>query len=321
MKPTLTIALALALLACASNPAQADGAPRRFKILKGHENFITQLRLDGKGARLASRAQDATVRVWDVKRGKTLMKLVAPDTDDFGVISLNLAGDKLAVALGGAIRIYPVSGKKKKGKKDPTFITLKGHEGEIKALAMDKEGSTVASCGADGVKLWSPDTTNNIGDLAKGKACLDLAISSTDGTIAALFKNEGLMVFDRESLKPNKVKKVADKDLQRVIWSPSGKSLVIRTGEGKILIVGPDGSPKTSKGGFADDSAYGLAHGGKLLIGGLSSKVITGYTTVTGKMKWNIKGPATVAFLAVQGNIMATASPDGTNHIWLWKIP
>jgi len=323
MKRTFTIALALALLLGLSTPANAGGAPRRYKILKGHDNFVIQLSLDAKGARLASVAQDATVRVWDARRGRTLMKLVAPDTDDFGVIALSPAGDKLAVALGGAIRIYAVSAKKKRGKKKKaaTFATLKGHEGEVKTVAFDKEGTTVASCGDDGVKLWSTETTNNIGDLAKGKACLDLAISPTDGAIAALFAKEGLAVFNRESQKANKVKKIAAKELGRVIWSPSGKSLVIRDGDGVIHIVGADGSPKTTKGGFSDDTAYGLAHGGKLLIGGLSNKTIKGFATVTGKYKWSIKGPASVAFMAIQKNIMATASPEGTNHIWLWKIP
>ena len=176
------------------------------------------------------------------------------------------------------------------------------------------------NAGEDGVKLWSTETSNNIGDVAKGKACRDVALSPVDGTIAALFK-EGLQVFDRTSQKAAKLKKIADKDLQRVTWSPSGKSLVIRTGEGKILFLAVDGSPKTAKGGFADDTAYGLAHGGKVLVGGISDKAIKGFMATTGKLQWTINGPSTVAFMAVAGNVLATAGAGESNEIWLWRIP
>ena len=322
MRNTASIALATAFFLCTAATADAGGVPRRFKVLKGHDNFITQLSMDAKGITLASIAQDATVRVWSVKRGKAVMKITAPDTEDFGIIALSPNGKKLAVTLGSEIRLYAVSAKKKKGKKGgaTTFATFKGHEGEIKALSFDAAGTTLASAGADGVKLWSTETTNNIGDLAKGKACLDVALSPTDGTIAAIFK-DGLQVFDRTSQKPNKVQKIAEKELKRVIWSPSGKSLVLRTGEGKILVVAPDGKPKTAKGGFADDTAYGLAHGGKVLIGGISDKKIKGYETATGKLQWTLGGSATVAFMAVAGNVLAAASAEGTNHIWVFRIP
>ncbi len=319
MTRAVPIALtALILSAAAPGPAEARKYPKRVKILKGHDNFITQLSFDAKGTRLASVAQDATIRVWVVRTGRTLMKLTAPDTDDFGVIALSPDGKRLATSVGSAIRIYAVA--KKKGKKAPDFMKLRGHEGEVKALSFDSQGLTLASAGDDGVKLWSPETGNNIGEINKGKACLDVALSPTDGTIAALFKG-GLQVFDRESQKPTKVKKIADKDLQRVLWSPSGKSLVLRTGEGKILIVGKDGALKVSKGGFADDTAYGLAHGGKVLIGGISNKEVKGFVTRTGKLEWTLKGPATVAFLAVAANMLATAAPEGKNHIWIWRVP
>ncbi len=131
MNRVFTIAL-VALVLSVFTPASADARsfPKRFRILKGHANFITQLSFDAKGSLLASVAQDATVRIWSVKRGRSLAKLTAPDTDDFGVIALAPSGKLLAVTVGTVIRIYGVGGKKKK--KVTQLKELKGHKGEIK---------------------------------------------------------------------------------------------------------------------------------------------------------------------------------------------
>jgi len=55
--------------------------------LEGHTNTVTSVSFSGDGQQLVSSSEDGSTRIWNVKTGEELAKLVALDTDDWAVVT------------------------------------------------------------------------------------------------------------------------------------------------------------------------------------------------------------------------------------------
>lgn len=168
------------------------GYPRR--VLKGHSHFINDLQLSQDSRYVLSASWDATLRLWDIKKGVTLRRFVSHTRD---VLSVAFSPDNRQIASGGrdkSLKIWNTVGECKftvdqnghtdwvssvkfyQDTKNPIVVsaswdktikvwdnqtmTLKhtfvGHKAQINSLDMAPKTSYLASGGKDGLAIiWN----------------------------------------------------------------------------------------------------------------------------------------------------------------------
>jgi len=301
--------LPLILCAClllTSHPADAKG-PRKFRVLKGHDNFITQIVLAPK--LMATASQDATVRLWKLPAGRPQTVIKAGEDETFGLIALSPKGDHLAISVDSAIHVYAIA--KKKAKK---VFQLKGHKKEIQALAIDAGGTTLISV-SDGVRLWSLTTGKEIGKVAGDKAATYVVFPPGSSDFAVLLA-DGLHFYSRSTFK--ETRKLAMKNIRRVAFSSDGALLAATTKDSTLDIYTAKGAKLWSQPKLSDDSYAVFTQDKKTVIAGFENTKLVGLNARTGKMQWFITGDAGLAILDLQGKVLATAANE--SRIWLWRI-
>jgi WD40 repeat protein len=104
------------------------------------------------GKYIATGDQDCTVHFWVMKSGEDLMMSGYPTK--VRALSWDHTSRYLATGAGLGVCVWDVSGKGPAGRKPLEF---KWHEGNVKALAFQHKGTSLASGSADGgLALWEP---------------------------------------------------------------------------------------------------------------------------------------------------------------------
>lgn len=123
-----------------------------ISTLEGHKEEVWTVALSNDGRWLYSGSDDTTIRVWDLGRGECTMNL--EDFNDDGDISL-------ALSKNGRHLVCAPKDEKIMSVWDlmmgERIQVLKGHEGNINAIALNNDGRKLASASADGtVRIWNP---------------------------------------------------------------------------------------------------------------------------------------------------------------------
>jgi WD40 repeat protein/predicted Ser/Thr protein kinase len=128
-------------------------------MIQGHAGAIRSLLWSRDGRRLASCAEDGTVKVWDRATGKELMKVDCVTRPNPPRMNLAWAqgGDRLAVAEDdGTIKIWDIVSQQ-------VVHTLHGHNGPADlAWGPRIERLASGSQGKEGIKIWDTDTGQEI---------------------------------------------------------------------------------------------------------------------------------------------------------------
>lgn len=130
-----------------------DLATKQTRNLLGHETEITSLACIPNSSSIVSGSTDKTVRVWNVVDG-TLVRTFPAFSDQVNAIAVSADG---TLAVGMADK--KVALLKVDAAPGDQLRMLAGHTGEIFTLAFNREGTRLASAGADQtVRLWDPKT-------------------------------------------------------------------------------------------------------------------------------------------------------------------
>jgi WD40 repeat protein len=154
----------------------------------------TALAFTPDGAGMAATVGDETIPIWDVRDGREVRRLIAPTS------CVSSAGSTVAFSPDGTL----LAKGAETGGDDvylwhvPTgrFSRLRGHTGEVVAVAFHPDGSRLASAGLDGhLVLWDPNTGGRLA-LVADHACEVLAVAfSRDGRWLATGDSSGTVAL------------------------------------------------------------------------------------------------------------------------------
>ena len=129
---------------------QARGKPQGFHMHHDENKEVSSVTFSPDGQTILSSAWDNTVRLWDVKTGRQMLKISgSKDEKGFAGAVFSPDGSRIiSVARDETIRMWDVANGK-------LLAALKGKGKSVRGLAISPDGSILATCGGEGVvKLW-----------------------------------------------------------------------------------------------------------------------------------------------------------------------
>src|SRR6185436_7292725 len=164
--------------------AATPGQAQLMHTLVGHSNRIEALQFSKDNLRLCSGALDRTLRVWDVREGKSLAALELPSP----VRAVAWLADEKQLAAGGddgLIHICSVNATN-----IALVRELKGHTGGVTALLPTSNGQDLYSGGADGIiRHWNVEDAEVSRELKQDAAVIALALRHDGKFLAAASTN------------------------------------------------------------------------------------------------------------------------------------
>jgi beta-lactamase regulating signal transducer with metallopeptidase domain len=192
---------------------------------------------------------------------------------------------------------------------------LKGHEGNVEAVAFSPKGKLLASAGGDNIaldigteiRLWNPETGKCLAMLKGHKSTVvSLAFSPNGKLLASASKNKTVRIWNLRTGKCLHILKGHENIVQSVAFSPDGKLLASASQDKTVRIW----NPKTGKCLRVlkehTDRIWSVAFSpdGKLLASGSSDKTIRIWDPEKGKCLRTLEGGDQTTTLAF--------SPDGS---------
>jgi WD40 repeat protein/tRNA A-37 threonylcarbamoyl transferase component Bud32 len=247
-------------------------------VLKGHSRDVMAVGLSPDGSRFATLSTDSTVRVWDVRSGREILKLQR-GLDVFSVNSLAWSPDGTHIALTGTgapntVRVWDArSGA-------VTFV-LKGHTDMVNSVAWSTDGARIATASDDQTaRVWDAKTGAAVLMLRGHGSYVSLALWNADGSRLATMGTEATAR----------------------VWDA-------RTGAETRGFEGPIGSSVSSLAWNPDGTRIAIASGGSARISDLvlpdETLAIKGHADALNSICWS-----------PDGTRVATASADRTARVW-----
>ncbi len=282
------------------------------------DDSVTTVAISADGGRLASANRDGKLRLWQVTPGGRIYGFEqAPGFGGGLSLAFSPSGKQLAAGdAAGHIQVWEsANGKRTSALALPqgpvvalawsangttlaaagpdetvslfdlanqSRVPLEGHQGPVFALAFSPDGKTLASVGQDGqIHLWDPAAQTQRGTIAASNLPLRTVSFSRDGTLIATGGDDKIpRVFSMKTKKPLIKIDAAPDAILAIAISP--KNRIIATG-------GRDQAVRT----------FTLSNGHLRSI-------------------WNGHGARihSLAFAPPDGEILASASADGTIRLW-----
>lgn len=248
--------------------------------LLGHTGAVHSVAVNAAGTQAATRSEDGTARIWDLKTGKELLSLPTNFTENSWGTGAAFTPDGtqlLTVSDNNSAKLWDL----KTGK---VVEKLTGHTDFVGAVAISPDGKTFATASADmTAKLWDAATGKELFTLAGHEAGVDVIAFGPDGS---------------------RVYTGSDGDGTAKAWDTStGKELFTFSGQGATIGVdsiaaSPDGT-LIATGEFDTNVKIWDAANGNLL------RTLFGHASYIDGMAFSR-----------DGKYLASSSEDGTARIW-----
>jgi WD40 repeat protein len=283
--------------------------------LNGHASRVESVTYGPDGTRLASAAQDGTVKIWNAITGQE-ERTFRGHTDAVHGLAFNPAGNKLASASEDrSVRVWNVGTGQE-------LLTLQRHTGPVHSVAFSPDGTRLASAGEDGtVIVWDATKGQESYRLAGHSEWLSVVFSPDGTRLASIGKDGTVIVWDTTtSQEIYHFQRGGDGFLKCVTFSPDGKWLASSNQDPIVKIwdmtTGKEAFTLTVSSAGVLSVAFS-PDGTRLAMTGQTVVHIWDLTTNKEKriLKGHIGSTYSVAF-SPDGSRLATAGQDGTVRIW-----
>lgn len=231
----------------------ADGRAR--STTEAHRSAIVGLAFDASGARLASVAEDRSVRVWDTTSGAALAGFAGQREAPW---SLRFAGGEWHTIGTEGVRTFQLQRRDSWRRATPHRGRAEGNEHPyVYGIAYDRGGERIASAGWDGtVRILDARTASVSRTLdCDGAPLRDVAWSSDGRWLGACGK--GLWVWEMNGSRPSLTRTAQELGSRAVALAmhPDGSHVAVLGVDGAVRQLAlPDGAPREGFGAPAGAS-------------------------------------------------------------------
>jgi hypothetical protein len=198
-----------------------------LRTLSGHGSTVNTLAVLPDG-RLASGADDGTIKLWDPASGQ-LQATLAGHSRGVNALAVLPDGRLASGADDGTIKLWdPATGRLQ--------ATLAGHSGGVNALAVLPDGRLASGAFDNTIKLWDP-ASGQLQATLKGHSGPVMALAVLpDGRLASGANDRTIKLWDPTSAKPesDQPQFVADAAISALAFLPAASTLVADDASGRL---------------------------------------------------------------------------------------
>jgi len=192
---------------------------KEIRALRGHERAVTSVAFGRNGDLLVSGSVDRSIKLWDTRTGKELRTLRGHKHFVNG-IALSPDGMLLASASAdGTVRVWDVV--------DGHAVHIFHDNGSVRRVAFNLDGTTLASCGDETIKLWNVKTGQEIGSLHGHQGPVQCVAFSPNGELLASSSalDDSVRVWDVKTNQEIRHLRGHKHMVHAVVFSPDGTLL------------------------------------------------------------------------------------------------
>jgi small GTP-binding protein len=257
-------------------------------VLRGHEAVIESIGWTPKGRRLASAADDMTVRIWNLETGRWPGTLVHPSE----VTCVAWSPDAQSLASGADDAIIRIWDMKTGG----LSRTLEGHFDSVVSVTWSPDGRRLASGSWDRtIRIWDVDTGELLETIRESHSVNCVAWSPTEKVLAS-----------------------GDDDGDITLWSPTEKVLASGDDDGNITLVYA-ARPSTLSGHSDAVTCVVWSPDGQRLASASIDSTVRIWDFATRQQRSVLEGhtgPVTGVSFSTDGRLLASKSSDGSVRLW-----